>query len=500
MFRLRSFWLTVVGLSVAVAVLLNPVLHLPAKGEQSAPGGFDLVSVQPTVKDPDVPGTVLNPVRYGTGLQRTLYLLASSTPTRRNTVRILFYGQSITKQDWWLEVVNRLRERFPDANLIVENRAIGGFASHLLVRAAEHDLYSFYPDLVIFQCYGDEKNYEAIVANIKQKTTAEIALISDHIDWLPGEPTDKPEEVLNIYRWHNQHVQWLSKTAEKYGAEFIDIRTPWEDYLKNNHLSASVMLIDEAGHLNDKGNRLMAQLVSQHLLQSPIASTRPTTPTVVNYPQNSLRWQNGKLKLEFQGNRIDVVTRTTAQSGSASATVLIDGKRPSQFPDLYHLTRPSDSFHVDIPAIIRVQSQAPLQLEDWSLFVTEINPEMTRFKFQVYGSKTGFDGEGVSTERFVSRSRRIVIEPQEWNLLDTARFFKRPIPTGFQIRWQVDPLFTDVYVPPVVQERSREVVTTLAQNLTNSRHVLELTSNTGKPIPLDAIRVYRPDSRVARID
>ena len=37
----------------------------------------------------------------GAGVQRTLTLLATSTQERRNTVRILFYGQSITEQEWW---------------------------------------------------------------------------------------------------------------------------------------------------------------------------------------------------------------------------------------------------------------------------------------------------------------------------------------------------------------------------------------------------------------
>ena len=47
-------------------------------------------------------------------------------------------------------VVEDLRRRFPHANLVVENRALGGFASQMLVKTAETDLYSFQPDLLIF--------------------------------------------------------------------------------------------------------------------------------------------------------------------------------------------------------------------------------------------------------------------------------------------------------------------------------------------------------------
>ena len=87
---------------------------------------------------------------WGRNIQRTMRLLATSTPQKRNTVRILFYGQSITEQNWWQAVADDLRRRFPHANLVIENRALGGFASQLLVKTAETDLYPFYPDLLIF--------------------------------------------------------------------------------------------------------------------------------------------------------------------------------------------------------------------------------------------------------------------------------------------------------------------------------------------------------------
>jgi hypothetical protein len=501
MLKLRSVRVLLVGLSVAIAVGLSLMLHLPASAFQAKTDLAQVIAGQQQPTSASLPATVRNPATYGTGLKRTLDLLASSTPTHRNTVRILFYGQSITKQDWWLEVVNRLQAQFPDAHLIVENRAIGGFASPLLVKAAEHDLYSFYPDLMIFHVYGDEKNYESIMARTKQRTIAEIALMSDFIDWLPGEPSDRPADDLKRYQWHNQHGQWLAALAAKYGCELIDIRTPWEDYLKQNHLASSVMRIENDGHLNDRGNRLMAKLVGDHLLQSPIPTTNPNTASVKEYPENALRWQNGRVKLTFEGNRVDIVTRTSElTSAIAGATVLIDGKRPSQLPSLYHLTRPSDAFQIDVPAILQVQAKAPLQVEDWSVVISEIGSDPSRFKFQVYGSQTGFDGEGVSTERFVSRSRQVVIEPQDWWLDDVVQWTKRPFPKGFQIRWRIEPLFQDEYVPARVTDSSRETATTLAQGLQNTRHTLELISYTGQPLSLESIRVYRPDSSAARID
>src|SRR3954469_17586099 len=128
----------------------------------------------------------------GRGIQRTLRLLATSTPAHRNTVKVLFYGQSITEQRWSQQVADYLKRQFPNANLIIENRAIGGFASQLLVKTAETDLYPFYPDLLIFHVYGSHLEYENIIRRVRERTTAEILIQTDHItkDDQLGEETD----------------------------------------------------------------------------------------------------------------------------------------------------------------------------------------------------------------------------------------------------------------------------------------------------------------------
>ncbi len=99
---------------LAVVILLTSALPLVANE-----------SPYPPARLPDASG-------WGRNIQRTMRLLATSTPEHRNTVRILFYGQSITEQKWAKLVEDDLRRRFPHANLIVENRALGGFASQML--------------------------------------------------------------------------------------------------------------------------------------------------------------------------------------------------------------------------------------------------------------------------------------------------------------------------------------------------------------------------------
>ncbi len=97
---------------------------------------------------------------FGSRLQRTLTLLASSSEAQPNKVRILFYGQSIVAGLDATAMVDQLRVFYPYAQIEFENRAIGGFQAPNLVRTAVHDLYPYYPDLLIFHVYGGEETGE----------------------------------------------------------------------------------------------------------------------------------------------------------------------------------------------------------------------------------------------------------------------------------------------------------------------------------------------------
>jgi len=120
--------------------------------------------------------------------------MAESTPEHRNTVRVLFYGQSITEQSWSKARCRGLAQTLPNANLLIENRALGGFASQLLFRTAETDLYPFYPDLLIFHVYGAHDNTKDIIRRTRERTTADVLMMTDHItkDEQLTEETDPP--------------------------------------------------------------------------------------------------------------------------------------------------------------------------------------------------------------------------------------------------------------------------------------------------------------------
>ncbi len=424
--------------------------------------------------------------QYDAKIQRTMRLLATSTPEHRNAVKILFYGQSITAQKWWKEVADDLRRRFPHADLQIENRAIGGFASQLLVRTAEHDLYPYHPDLLIFHVYGDHRRYEDIIRRVRQRTTAEIAIWTDHL--AAHEKANDAGEYVDE-GWTAFMAKWLVENARKYDCEIIDIRPEWKRYLKDNNLTPPDLLRDGV-HLNDHGCYLLAELIKRRLVYKPESPADPNEAVRTYIVGEDIAWTDGRLTLEFTGNRVDVVAAESIGT-SPSVRVLVDDKKPSAFPEAYVITRPS-SIHNIWPAVIRVSWAKPLLLEDWTCRILESDAMGSRFTFEVMGSKTGPDGRGRSGERFVSNSGRVVIDPNDWHLKRTCEYAKKPVPEDFEIKWKVVPTFTDRYDPPRIDDATREYATTLVQGISNARHTLELIVEPDVTAAIHAIRVYRP--------
>lgn len=420
----------------------------------------------------------------GVGIERTMTLLESSTPQHRNTVRVLFYGQSITMQDWWKVVAAKLRQRYPYADLVIENRALGGFASPLLRRAMVHDIPLFAPDLIVFHDYGGEPEYEEILRWIRSNTTAEMLLQTDHVTWLPNPAGGDSEKELKSYNWHEKHCrEWLPEMARKYGLGLVDVREPWKRHLAANRLQPKDLLRDGV-HLNAAGDALMAELVLRSFVPRSLTSSPVQDQPAV--------WRDGRLTLDFEGNRVDLMASRGGRQPYTRARVLIDGKPPSAFPELYAITRPSDGIAVDWPFVIRVDRNAPLLVEDWFLTVTETDAANKVVRFTVRGSQTGADGEGISTQRFVSKSGRVVIDPSDWHLNRATELRKKTTPVGSVCRWRVLPLFTDTYEPPVIGDRTRDYPVTVASGLPNGKHRLELVAETPEAPLLESIRVYRP--------
>jgi hypothetical protein len=469
----------------AVTCVLLTAGHTFAQAPPEAipiPAPAPQVAAEDTSKFPPLLPS-LDQARLGTGVQRTMHLLATSTPQHRNKVRILVYGQSISEQDWWKQLAADLRTRFPNADLDMQNRAIGGFASQLLVRSSEADLYPFYPDLTILHVFGGNKEYEEIVRKLRSTTTSELLMQTDHATRWPS--PNAPETGDKGLWWdHMMNDVFLPGIASKYGCGLCDVRGEWIRYLKDNHLEPRQLTVDGA-HLNAQGNYLMAHIISRHLVYRPDLPDTDWKNTIIDREVGKdVRWNNGKLRLEFEGNRIDALADVDGTPGSA--TVLIDGKKPSEFHECYYAARPSPGPWSPL-FIMRIDHAAPLVLETWTYKVTAVAPDGKSWHFDLSGSVTGPDGSGVSTESFTSPSGRVRLEPDNY-----FRGFFKPLPVGFESKWDVLPLFTDTYSAAPTHDPSTDHPTTLVQGLPTGKHVLELTAEGSATPPIKAFRIYNP--------
>lgn len=443
---------------------------------------------------------------FGARIQRTMTLLSTSNEKQRRTVRILFYGQSIVASPWWVWVEKELRERYPYANLIIENRAIGGYMAPLLVRTAEHDLYPFYPDLVIFHVYGGAKTgeLERIYRNIRKYTTAEILTFTHHLYATPNRDKGDSND--------SKMIEYL---AQKYNCELVNIRREWARYLKYYKIARTDFLCDSI-HPNSKGCLFMAGLILKHFKFNSLFNSSWYNQ-VKNYEARRFfeektdelqflgdKWKvkrafvetssaDSKMEFAFTGNRIDVIAPSSGKFGTAK--ILIDGKAPSKIPNLYYATRPTKSLGMWWPALNRVSLSKKAVTEDWSLKITKISDDARKFSFDIIGSVTGKDGSGTNQEKFVSNSGIISILPQDFTMFRTFQSAKKKYPVGFEIKWSVKGKFTDIWKPKKLQNTTEENSYVLAQGLKNGKHTIEIIPNGDGKIAIKEIRVYSPPLR-----
>lgn len=239
---LRIIVLTFGGLFSAAGVVAQP----PAASTPSVAEGRQYLVA------PSIP--------YGSRISRTMRLLATSTPEHKHRVRILFYGQSIT--NGWTDIVLKdLKARFPNADIVAENHALGGFSAPWLSQTAEADLYPWYPDLLFLQDYGAlDPAMERMYAAIRNRTTADVLTFTHHLD--AGSKTNGDDDK-------NTHESAkIRELSEKYGYEVVDIRPSWQKYLALYHMDRKELLGDVV-HLKPNGIALMASMVVPHLRYDP---------------------------------------------------------------------------------------------------------------------------------------------------------------------------------------------------------------------------------------
>ncbi len=472
------------------------------KLEESSKNRSEKIPLPPIPADP-------NEAFFGSRIQRTMTLLATSNESHRNTVRILCYGQSIVAQGYVFRAIEiELKQRYPFANIIVENRAIGGYIAPLLVRTAVQDLYPFYPDLVVFHVYDghDTGELERIVSNIRRYTTAEILMWTHHFDSYGTDGTERD----NI---RDQASNFRRYLAQKYNCELVELREEWRNYLKINNIPRADLLRDNI-HLNDKGGALQSQFVMRHFryntrfpscwmnMVRTYEARRPLEERTDEITFTGKPWRrvgkgvvgersNSALRLHFHGNRVDVIAFPVGDK-PGSAKILIDGKSPSSFKDAYAVTRTNKNPISGRPLLNRVNIGKKPVAEDLVLNVSNISPDGKTFRFTLVGSISGPDGEGTHEEIFTSKSGSISFDPAEFTFAAAVGQTKKPFPGEVIVTFQTRLMGMDVWAPLPKKEEGYIDSYTLIQGIENKEHTLEIIPIGDGPVPVYEIVVYKP--------
>jgi hypothetical protein len=410
-------------------------------------------------------------------IQRTMRRIEESTPEKPAAIRFEFYGQSITAQSWTKLVEKDLVKRFPSVKFTFHNPAIGGFTSPALIRTADHDLYPWYPDILVFHVYGPVNKYEEIIRLTRARTTAEIVLWTSHLS--AAETLDKDPDA-------DARIVAIREIARKYDCMLIDVRKKWIEHVKANHLQPKDLLADSV-HLNDKGIELMASFIAPEFVRAPKLSTTTKAGTVTEVPLNSTAVstdEQGNTVLTFTGNRVVAISSGGDKTGG---DLLLDRRPMPELPELWAHTRPSTGPKNWMPAIKQIGFEKPLLQENWTLTcLPDSTPDGKSIHFKVRGSVSGEDGEGFSDTKFVSKSGRVAIDPADWHLAWILGYVKLSLPDAFEVKWKSYPLFTAKYEP---QPAGTETV--LVQNCANGPHTLTLKGS-AKDLGISAFRVYAP--------
>ena len=425
-------------------------------------------------------------------IQRTMHLLATSTPENPNNVNILVYGQSLSAQDWWLEVKNHLAQEFPQANLNMINKAIGGFSSQILIKTVERDILDYYPDLVIFHVFGSDVKYEEVLKKMRSLTSAEVLIWND------------PQNKVPKSEWNTQmSYEKVPALAEKYKCSFIDLRTPIQEMVEQKDLVYADEFTKDGTHFNDKGCSLIASHIIPHLVYDEKYLPDPNNLCTIFEARKDFNGKNGEIELPFEGNRVDIITSANWNE-KLSCKVYIDGKKPSDFQGAYNYSRPNDNgasgWIWSVAAPVRIRHKKPWVNETFTLTFDSINYETRFFTFHVEGSKSGFEGYGNNREDFLSNSGRVFIEANEvhdsitgdWHVFRNYDVLGFKIEPGYQTTWETYLMGLDEFIPEKPGNGKDEKIIILVKGIPNGKHVLKLKCTNGNASGISKIRIYKP--------
>ena len=212
-----------------------------------------------------------------------LFLIVLMTSCNGNKKQVVFLGDSITEEGRTLELgfINLLEESLDSEKFNLIGKGISGDkVSDLLVRY-ENDVLAQNPDIVfiyigindVWHSYGVgkgsdidfyEKGLRKIITDIK-KRGAKIILCTPTV--IGERVTFEDELEINRDQELDAFSGVVRNLASEFNTELLDLRTIFKDYIADNNKNNDYQdfLTDDGVHLNDAGNKLIAEKMLNYI-------------------------------------------------------------------------------------------------------------------------------------------------------------------------------------------------------------------------------------------
>ncbi len=405
-------------------------------------------------------------------------------------------GSSYTdRQGDGQELIRAIRHRFPNAPPILYRKHGGPGTPWEYVHAwIKQFVAAEQPDLIFTYTSGTLEGLEAMLTEIRKRTTADVIVPSLHFKPPPG--IISPDIIEN-----SPGVQWdkVREICAKYGAEFVENRRELADYITTHKLDIEDLLADH-NHQNMHGRIRIWDDVSRHLAHSDQAAYKPESrerritmaseqvslsgPWITANGSIHTSAAGAKVTVHFTGNQIDVIGRAAPDGGTMK--VLIDGVPGGQAPVFQMNYIKPDKKIWRIPHAVDLgEHPAP---QSWTLTMTSNTGD-----YKLAGSVTGVDGTGHLAQPFHSLSGQISLDPKYWR---QGLIQKKGQPADYGAA-EGDTFTFDVYRSAAgtlsfKAAKDSPLVEAVARGLPNKQHTLELVANGDGEVTMDSFYMFEP--------
>jgi len=398
--------------------------------------------------------------------------------------------------------------RFPHAPEIIYRKIVGSGSPYDYIRGWIHTtVLADQPDLILSYTNGSVEGLESMLKDIRTHSTADVIIPSLH--FFENENGRLTPEVINMPIYDQ-----IKEVCEKYNAQFVDNRRAVAQWLTTNDKQVKDLLSD-AVHQNNMGRLLTCENIGQQFVRHPSPAYDPGTmeekislpASYINRYSARILFSDGwtvvdnrlvtkkagsSLKINFTGNRIDLIGERKSYGGSVE--ILIDGKpagEASAFTVSYIIPAITNISHMGFhPRWSKGSSDTGphgvwlgnnVIPQQWTIRMLDDNGN-----YELEGRITQKDGTGNNTALFNSHSGQIIIDPTVW------RHPQANI-KGDYWTFQVARSVTDT-----VRFTSSETTppgtfsTKLGWNMTNDQHTLEIKTLDDSEVVIESFYIFTP--------